>query len=68
MGTYFAIQEELSEIARGLMFKNGIRYIGRRKRVSPAVGSPKVHAKDFPAKIFLTGSTAALCDGEIPRF
>lgn len=64
MGTYFALQEELSEIARGLMFKNGIRYMGRRKRQSPAVGSPKVHAKEFAALMFTCRAESELniCD------
>jgi 2-oxoglutarate dehydrogenase E1 component len=60
MGAYFTLQEELSEVARGLKFKNGIRYIGRSKRASPAVGSPKVHAKEFAAlmdAIFLAEDT-----------
>jgi len=60
MGAYSSVQEELSEIARGLKFKNGIRYIGRSKRASPAVGSPKTHAKEFAAlmnAIFLADDT-----------
>ena len=49
MGAYHMVRDELEDVLKHSKLKTGLRYIGRSRRASPAVGSPKTHAKEFAA-------------------
>lgn len=49
MGAYHLIRDDIEDVLRSVKFKGTLRFIGRSRRASPAVGSPKTHAKELSA-------------------